>query len=230
MSGISTAPPGTRPTMLLLKPPGVYPAQGDTSLLIEALRRERPAPGARLLDLGTGTGAVALAAAELGAAVTAVDLSRLALATTWLNARLRHRRLKLRHGDLTAPVAGRSFEYVVSNPPYVPSARADLPRRGLARAWDAGPTGRLLLDRICRQAPRLLASGGVLLIVQSSLADPEATLTALHRAGLRAGLVAARTQPFGPVMSQRAAWFEQQRLIAPGEREETLVVVRGVRP
>lgn len=229
MSGIGADQPGTRTTMLLLKPPGVYPAQGDTALLIEALRRERPAPGIRLLDLGTGTGAVALAAAELGAAVTAVDLSRLALATTWLNARMRHLHLKLRHGDLTTPVAGRSFEFIVSNPPYVPSVLPGPPRRGIARAWDAGPTGRLLLDRICRQAPRLLTPGGVLLIVQSSLADPQATLAALRRAGLRAGLVAARTQRFGPVMSARADWFEEQRLIAPGAREETLVVVRGVR-
>ncbi|MFE6746487.1 HemK2/MTQ2 family protein methyltransferase [Kitasatospora purpeofusca] len=208
----------------------MYPAQGDTALLVETLRRERPAPGARLLDLGTGTGAVALAAAELGAAVTAVDLSRLALATTWLNARLHHLRLKLRHGDLTTPVTGHRFEYIVSNPPYVPSADTGPPRRGIARAWDAGPTGRVLLDRICRQAPRLLAPGGVLLIVQSSLADPQATLAALRRAGLRAGPVATRRQEFGPVMSARADWFEERRLIAPGEREETLVVVRGVRP
>ncbi|GAA4883315.1 HemK2/MTQ2 family protein methyltransferase [Kitasatospora terrestris] len=229
MSVIKADRPGTRRTTLLLKPPGVYPAQGDTSLLVEALRRERPAPGSSLLDLGTGTGAVALAAAELGAAVTAVDLSRLALATAWLNARLRHLRLKVRHGDLTSPVAGDRFDYIVSNPPYVPSELTGPPRRGIARAWDAGPTGRLLLDRICRQAPRLLTPGGVLLIVQSSLANPDATLDALHRAGLRAGLVAARRQRFGPVMSERADWFEERGLIAPGEREETLVVVRGVR-
>ncbi|WP_307806339.1 HemK2/MTQ2 family protein methyltransferase [Streptomyces sp. FH025] len=208
----------------------MYPAQGDTSLLIGALRRERPEPGARLLDLGTGSGAVALAGAELGAAVTAVDLSRLALATAWVNARLRHLHLTLRRGDLTSPVACRRFEFIVSNPPYVPSARSDAPRCGIARAWEAGPTGRLLLDRICRQAPQLLTAGGVLLIVQSSLADPAATVAALHRFGLQAGVVAATTQPFGPVMSQRAAWFEERGLIAPGERSEILVVVRGVRP
>ncbi|MFF2950450.1 HemK2/MTQ2 family protein methyltransferase [Kitasatospora sp. NPDC057965] len=208
----------------------MYPAQGDTALLIEALRHERPAPGARLLDLGTGSGAVALAAADLGATVTAVDLSRLALATAWVNARVHHLRLRLRRGDLTAPVAGSRFEFIVSNPPYVPAARAGAPRHGLARAWDAGPDGRLLLDRVCRQAPQLLATGGVLLIVQSSLADPAATTAALRRAGLRTGTVAVRTQPFGPVLTGRAAWLEQRGLIAAGEREETLVVVRGARP
>lgn len=230
MPGIKSVETGRRSTMLLLRPPGVYPAQGDTALLIEALRRERPQPGSRLLDLGTGSGAVALAGAELGATVTAVDLSRLALATAWANARLRHLRLTVRHGDLTSPVARRRFEFIVSNPPYVPSARDRPPRHGSARAWDAGPTGRLLLDRICRQAPLLLTAGGVLLMVQSSLADQAATVHALRKSGLRAGVVAAMTQPFGPVMSQRADWFEERGLIAVGERAETLVVVRGVRP
>ncbi|MFF2545177.1 methyltransferase [Kitasatospora sp. NPDC058063] len=206
------------------------PAQGDTALLIEALRRERPAPGSRLLDLGTGSGAVALVGAELGAAVTAVDLSRLALATAWVNARLRQLRLKLRHGDLTSPVARRRFEFIVSNPPNVPSAHNGPPRRGIARAWEAGPSGRLLLDRICRQAPRLLTRGGVLLMMQSSLADPAPTARALNRSDLLAEVVAATTQPFGPVMSQRAGWFEDRGLIAPGERSQTLVVVRGARP
>ncbi|WP_031073950.1 HemK2/MTQ2 family protein methyltransferase [Streptomyces sp. NRRL WC-3742] len=216
--------------MLLLRPPGVYPAQGDTALLIEALRREPGTTGARLLDLGTGSGAVALAGAELGATVTAVDLSRLALATTWVNAHLRRLRVRLRQGDLTAPVAGRRFDFIVSNPPYVPTRRDRPPQHGIGRAWDAGPDGRLLLDRLCHQTPRLLAPGGVLLIVQSSLAAPAATITALHRAGLATSVVAARTQPFGPVMTGRAPWFEERGLVAPGEREETLVVIRGARP
>ncbi|MCC9305758.1 methyltransferase [Kitasatospora sp. RB6PN24] len=215
--------------MLLFRPPGVYPAQGDTELLIEALRQEGPRPGTRLLDLGTGSGAVALAGAALGAEVTAVDLSRLALASTWVNARLRHRRVRLRRGDLTDPVTSARFDLVVSNPPYVPAADAAPPRRGVARAWDAGPDGRLLLDRICRQAPAVLARGGVLLVVQSSLARPRATLAMLRRAGLAARVVAARTQPFGPVLTARAGWLERRGIIADGQRDETLVVIRGVR-
>ncbi|MFE9428533.1 HemK2/MTQ2 family protein methyltransferase [Kitasatospora sp. NPDC006697] len=216
--------------MMLSRVPGVYPAQGDTALLIEALWQERPRRGSRLLDLGTGNGAVALAAAAAGAEVTAVDVSRLALATAWLNARLHHLTLGLRRGDLTAPVAHSRFDLIVSNPPYVPAPHPTAPRRGLARAWDAGFDGRLLLDRICRDAPGLLAPGGVLLLVQSALADPRATIAALRRAGLRADVVAARRQPFGPVLTARARWLEQRGAIAAGRREETLVVVRGVRP
>ncbi|MEK2495085.1 HemK2/MTQ2 family protein methyltransferase [Kitasatospora purpeofusca] len=216
--------------MLVIRAPGVYGPQGDTDLLVSCVRRERLDRASRVLDLGTGTGAVALAAARTGARVTAVDLSVRAVLTAWLNTRLRRRRVELRRGDLTGPVAGRRFDLVTTNPPYVPAeGPAGTPGRGAALAWDAGPDGRLVLDRICREAPRLLAEDGVLLVVQSSLAGVPATLTALRRAGLRAAVVARRRQAFGPVMTARAGLFERLGLIAAGEREEELVVVRGVR-
>ncbi|AUY47793.1 HemK2/MTQ2 family protein methyltransferase [Streptomyces sp. CB01881] len=219
--------------MLLIRPPGVYPPQGDTDLLVACVRREELDGSSRVLDLGTGTGAVALAAAAAGARVTAVDLSARAVVAAWLNSRLRLHRIRLRRGDLARPVAGRRFDLITANPPYVPTAEdprpGATPGRGAALAWDAGPDGRLLLDRICREAPRLLAAGGVLLFVQSSLSDVHASLAALRAAGLRAAVVARRRQAFGPVMTARAALFERRGLIGPGEREEELTVVRGVR-
>lgn len=87
-----------------------------------------------------------------------------------------------------------------------------------------------MLDRICRLAPRLLAPGGMLLVVQSSLARPDRTLAALRRAGLDTAVVATRRQAFGPVMTARARWFEASGVIGADEREELLVVIRGVRP
>jgi release factor glutamine methyltransferase len=215
--------------MWLLRPSGVYAAQGDTALLIESLGRERLRPGCQVLDLGSGGGAVSVAAARWGAEVTAVDVSRRALATTWVNGALQRRWISVRRGDLLEPVRGRSFDAVVSNPPYVPGLSDRLPRRGLARAWDAGPTGRALLDRICRQVPQVLAPGGVLLLVHSSLCGVEQTCAALSASGLGTEVVARVRQPFGPVMRARAAWFEERGIIARGQSDEELVVVRGVR-
>ncbi|MGW4379778.1 HemK2/MTQ2 family protein methyltransferase [Kitasatospora sp. NPDC004531] len=215
--------------MLLIRPPGVYPVQGDTALLLEVLGRERIRPGARCLDLGTGCGALALAAARRGCRVTAVDLSRRALAAAWLNARLHHLPLRLCRGDLTAPVPPGRFDLVLSNPPYVPARDTGPPAHGPAVAWDAGPDGRLLLDRLCRQVPPRLAPGGVLLLVQSSLARPDSTVRELRRAGLQADVVERKAQEFGPVMTSRARWFEDAGLIEPGVRTEELAVVRGVR-
>jgi release factor glutamine methyltransferase len=215
--------------MLLIRPPGVYPAQGDTFLLISRLRRERLGPGCRVLDVGTGSGAVAVAAARGGASVTAVDVSRRAVVTAWTNGVLHRRRIAVRRGDLLGPVRGEQFDLVLSNPPYVPAARPFPPLHGIARAWDAGPNGRVLLDRICGEAHGVLRPGGVLLLVQSALSGVEATCARLREAGLSSEVVARARQPFGPVMRARARWFEERGLIGPGQREEELVVIRGVR-
>src|SRR5919197_2150815 len=150
--------------MRLVIPPGVFRPISDTWLLADALDREPLPPGARVLDLCSGSGALAVRAA-LGAArhVTAVDVSRRAIATIRLNAALNRVRVRVRRGDLYGAVAGERFDAIVSNPPYVPAESDELPARGLARAWDAGRDGRALLDRVCADAPAHLEPGGALL-------------------------------------------------------------------
>ncbi|GGO91189.1 HemK2/MTQ2 family protein methyltransferase [Wenjunlia tyrosinilytica] len=217
--------------MFLLKPPGVYSPQADTDLLAQALRREERVPGARVLDIGTGTGALAVVAAREGAAsVTAVDICPRAVLAARLNAMLRGLEIRVLRGDLTRPVHGRSFDVVLTNPPYVPCATEWLPRRGPALAWDAGQDGRAVLDRVCAQAPPLVAPGGVLLMVHSGLCGVAPTLARLEGAGLRGTLVGRHRVPFGPVLRARASWLEARGLIQPGERTEELVVIRAVRP
>ncbi|MFE0631693.1 HemK2/MTQ2 family protein methyltransferase [Streptomyces sp. NPDC058864] len=216
--------------MWLLCPPGVYHPQDDTLLLEDALKREPLTADTDVLDLGTGTGTLALTAAECGAAqVTAVDASVSAVLTTWLNARLNRLRVRVLRGDLTAPVTDHRFDLIMANPPYVPSPETRLPTWGRDLAWDAGCDGRALLDRICCDAPPLLTPGGVLLLVHSGLCGAERTLGRLRRAGLRAAVTERRYIPFGPVLRDRSAWLEARGLIAPGEEKEELVVIRAER-
>lgn len=215
--------------MLLFRAPSVYPAQSDTWLLRDALRAEAVGPGTRVLELCCGSGALAVAAAGRGADVTAVDISRRAVVSTWLNIRARGLRARVRRGDLVAPVRGEQFDVVVANPPYVPSLAARPPRRGRARGWDAGLDGRAVLDRLCREAPLLLAPGGVLLVVFSAVCGVDETVRRLDGAGLKAAVVARQVEPFGPVMSARVELLEDRELIAFGQRHEELVVVRAGR-
>jgi release factor glutamine methyltransferase len=210
----------------LVIPPGVFRPISDTWLLAAALERERLAPGARVLDLCAGSGALAVSAA-LGAGrdVTAVDVSRRAVAAIRLNAALNRVRVRARRGNLFEAVAGERFDAIVANPPYVPAETDELPTRGLARAWDAGRDGRALLDRICAAAPHHLRPGGVVLLVHSSLLGLEPTAEALRAGGLDVEVAARERGPLGPLMRAR----RDAGLIAPVDEEDVLVV-RGRKP
>jgi release factor glutamine methyltransferase len=219
---------GIRHTVLLIRPPGVYRIDRDTALLTEVLQdrvRSR-----HVLDVGAGTGALAIAAAHAGAAsVTAVDLSRRSVAATWLNSRLHRVPVNVRCGDLFAPVRGRRFDVVVANPPYVPAPTQDPARYRMARCWDGGHDGRLLLDRLCSGLPDVLTAEGSALIVHSEVCGEQATIAAMAAVGLDARVVARATLPFGPVMRARAALLEGRGLISTGQRTEEIVVVAGTR-
>ena len=170
-----------------------------------------------MLDLCTGSGALALVAAREGAAdVTAVDASRRAVLAVRLNARLNRLRVRALRGDLFEPLGGARFDVIVSNPPYVPGGDAGpvagQPRRG----FDAGDDGRALIDRVCAGLPAHLRPGGVALIVHSSICGEQKTLDALRSGGLEAEVVERRRGPLGPVMRARAPELERAGCCARG--------------
>jgi release factor glutamine methyltransferase len=214
--------------MRLVTLPGVFTPPSDSWDLVEVIRESGLARGAAVLDVFTGSGILAVTAALEGAReVTAVDVSRRAALTARLNARLNGVRVRALRGDLFAPVAGRRFDLIVANPPYVPGESSELPARGAERAWEAGPDGRALLDRFCPAVAGHLSPGGTLLLVQSSLSDEQKTLAALGATGLDTRVVARRRGPLGPIVAARADLLESRGLLAPGEREEEVIVVEG---
>jgi release factor glutamine methyltransferase len=117
--------------MRIVAPPGVFRPISDTWMLARALRRELR-PGASVLDLCTGSGAVAISAARAGAHATAIDLSRRAVLAARLNARLNGVSLRVLRGSLFEPVGDERFDFIVSNPPYVPAEDPELPPAGCA--------------------------------------------------------------------------------------------------
>jgi len=196
-------------------------------MLAEHLARHARVRGA-VLDVCTGSGALAITAALASArSVTAVDVSRRALATTRLNAWLNGVSVRTRRGELLDAVPGEAFDVIVSNPPYLPSPD-ELPARGIARHTEAGPDGRTLLDRLIRQAPSHLTPGGALLVTHSSINDEERTLDHMRDAGLEPRVLERRRGPLGPLLAARAPALERAGLLEPGVRDEDVLVVAGL--
>jgi release factor glutamine methyltransferase len=198
-------------------------------MLIDAVRRESLRPGTRFLDLCTGSGAVAVAAALRGASVTAVDVSRRALLSVRLNARLNGVHVRAQHGDLFDAVRGERFDLIVSNPPYLPAEDDALPVCGRARAWDAGRDGRAVLDPLCAAAAAHLQPGGAILIVHSSVSDIDMTMHSLQATSLSVDLVAEHDGPLGPLLRARRERLCDAGLLEPGAASERVAIVRGVR-
>ena len=135
----------------------------ETELLVE-LALARIAPGARVLDLGTGSGAVAICLADV-ADVTATDVSAAALDVARANARNTGAAVRFVLSDWFGSIDER-FDLIVSNPPYVASNDEHLPalRYEPRAALAAGSDGLDALRTICAQAPQYLADGGWLLV------------------------------------------------------------------
>lgn len=218
-----------RDDAVLVIPPGVYAPQSDTRLLLRALDREAIGPGTEVLDVCTGSGVLAVTAARRGARVTAVDVSARAVATARLNALLNRRRVRVRRRDLAAAMGERAYDLILCNPPYVPAPEAWVPDRGACRAWDAGPDGRAVVDRVCDNAPAALKPRGVLLMVHSGLCDPDLTVSRLERSGLDAEVAARTRVPLGPVLLSRRDWLSECALVRPYDVSEELVVIRARR-
>jgi release factor glutamine methyltransferase len=215
---------------------GVSPPQHDSLLLIDILEGAALAQGRRVLDLCTGSGVIAIAAAALGAAsVTAFDICPRAVRCSRGNAVHAGVDVDVREGSWAGALDCAPFEVIVSNPPYVPTPPVPDPAVipltvGPAWAWDAGIDGRLVLDPLCRSASGLLAAGGSMLLVQSALSGVEKSLDSLRLTGLDAEVIASQWVPFGPVLSARAGWLEATGRIQKGCRTEELVVIRADKP
>jgi len=214
--------------MRIARLPGVFRPRSDTWLLAGALRERPELPGGEVLDVCTGSGALAIAAALGGArSVTAVDVSRRALLSVRLGARLNGVRVEARRGSLLSAVPGRRFDVIVANPPYLPGGAP--PGRGAGRHTEAGARGRVLLDRLIDAAPGHLRPGGVLLVTHSSVNGEAATLARMRAAGLGAEVVRRRHGALGPLLAARAPALEARGLLPPGARDEDLLVVAGAR-
>jgi release factor glutamine methyltransferase len=168
----------------LLVNPAVLIPRPETELLVDlALQRDF----SKAVDLGTGSGAIALAVKRnrARAGVLAVEASAAGLQVAKRNAVKLGLEVEFRHGRWFEPVAGERFDLIVSNPPYVATGDPHLAelRYEPAAALVSGSDGLDAIREIVRQAPAHLVDGGWLLL-EHGMGQDAAVRDLLGNAGL----------------------------------------------
>jgi release factor glutamine methyltransferase len=149
--------------------PAVLIPRPDTELLVE-LSLARLPPRGRVLDMGTGSGAIAVSIAHSrpDASVTALDVSQEALAVAARNAQRNQAAVRFLHSDWYAAVEGEQFDLIVSNPPYIADGDRHLSEGDLRFEPSGALTdfsdGLSALRTIIAGAPARLAPGSWLLM------------------------------------------------------------------
>jgi release factor glutamine methyltransferase len=154
-------------------PAVLIPRPDSEHVVMECLRLAKEIAEPGILDVGTGSGnlAVAVAHRHKTAQLTATDISADALAVAKRNAE-KHAvaaRVECLQGDLFAPVAGRRFDLIVSNPPYIPRDEIAKLAAGVRdfeprQALDGGSDGFAVFDRLAGEAGNYLKPGGYLIV------------------------------------------------------------------
>ncbi len=181
--------------------PQVYEPAEDTFLLAENLAVKE---GDTALDVGTGTGLIALLMARKARYVLGVDVNPLAVELARENARLNGiGNAEFRLSDLFENVSGK-FDVITFNAPYLPGE----PEEPIDLALVGGETGREVLDRFIDEVADYLKPGGTVQMVQSSITGVEETLKRLEEAGLAAKVAAKRHVFFEDIVliNAQAKW------------------------
>jgi len=168
--------------------PEVYQPAEDSHLLARTAREY--APGARALDVGTGSGYVAATLRDAGAAVVGTDRTPAACRQA------REAGVAVVRATLADPFVTDAFDLVTFNPPYLPTPEDVGFDDPMERALSGGPDGRQVIDPFLATVGRVLAPDGVVLLLASTLTDVDAVRDLARDAGFATARIAEESFPF----------------------------------
>lgn len=165
--------------------PDVYEPAEDSEMLAEYTKKLK----GRILDMGCGCGIVALTNAALNKNnfVDGCDVNEKAVKNAKHNAKInRIKNVNFFVGDLFSTIPkNKKYDWIVFNPPYLPTTRDERIKGGLNAAFDGGRSGRKILDRFLRECRKYLKKSGGIVLVSSSLNNHEKTVKMLDDAGFK---------------------------------------------
>lgn len=178
---------------------GVYPPSDDTFLILDNVKLRGKE---FVLDIGTGTGILAIKYALEGCYVVGVDINKRAVYNALLNAKINNvlGNVQFICTDIVSPFRYHcDFDVIVMNPPYLPS----IGHPGIDEpSWDGGPNGISLTMRVIRNINELLAKNGKMYFIASSLSKYDTLISNLISMGFKVNVVA-----------KKKFWFEELFLV-----------------
>lgn len=148
----------------------IYPPREDTDLLAKNLKNEVE-NGDEVLDVGTGTGILALIAARSGKNATGIDINKNAVRLARLNAKKNEiTNVNFLQSDLFENVGEKRFDLIVFNPPYLPSGNTKIQVKG-SEQWDGGENGREIVRNFSEEVGKCLKGKSRVLLLISSIAN-----------------------------------------------------------
>lgn len=159
----------------------VYVPAEDSYMLADNLEIKE---GASVLEIGTGSGIVAMYASKLTDSITVTDINFDACELARKNFEDNGiENIEILFGNMFAPVESRKFDVILFNTPYLPTEDGDVIDDTLNYAFDGGLNGRKVIDLFLDEVGNHLNDGGIVQMIQSSLSGNEETLQRLDEMG-----------------------------------------------
>lgn len=166
----------------------VYIPAEDSYLLAENLLIEK---GQSVLEIGTGSGIVAMYASRLTDDITVTDINFDACELARENFRANNiENIEILFGNLFEPVKNRKFDVILFNTPYLPTEEDEVIDSNLNYAFDGGLNGRKVIDLFLNEVKNYLNDGGIVQMIQSSFSGNDETLDILDKQGFIAEIAA----------------------------------------
>ena len=159
----------------------VYIPAEDSYLLADNLEIK---PGESVLEIGTGSGIVAMYASKLTDNITVTDINFDACLLAEKNFKDNNiENIEILFGNLFEPVKNRKFDVILFNTPYLPTEEDEVLDDTINYAFDGGLNGRKVIDLFLNEVSNHLNDGGIVQIIQSSLSGNEETLSRFDELG-----------------------------------------------
>lgn len=177
------------PEFIINTDDNVYVPAEDSYLLADNLEIEH---GMSVLEIGTGSGIVAMYASRLTDNITVTDINFDACELARKNFQANNiENIEILFGNLFEPLENRKFDVILFNTPYLPTEEGEVIDDTLNYAFDGGLNGRKVIDLFLNELKSHLNDGGIVQMIQSSLSGNEETLAKLDELGFMAEIKAS---------------------------------------